>query len=379
MKHKLAYIVTEQGCLDPTTGAYQHISMGIRELNRYAEVVTFLSKSKAPSRAAVSAERGVPKVSGFRSSGIWGALRDMRDFLQNAREGWRVARQVRAAGCEAAYVRVQGLQPISIFLRCYGIKVFLEANGLQFESRKHCFKSWLSSLYRPFERYLYLKADHVFFVGSYGTYWKLPSNNWSEVENGIEPEMLQSREVPVCAGNPIKIVLLARLVAHHKGQVLADALKHLSREQLNHLELHLVGSGFDQLKLDLDQVVEVVDHGFVGREEIGALLRQMDIGVIPNGPPYSSQMKLLDYAAAGCLVVAPDVPHLVNFYQDRGVLFFEYGSAGSLSEALLAAVSKETHVSENAQRLQSHVADNYTWEAIFKRKFDQIHQCFCNQ
>jgi hypothetical protein len=33
VKMKLAYIVTEQGCMDPTTGAFQHISMGIRELS----------------------------------------------------------------------------------------------------------------------------------------------------------------------------------------------------------------------------------------------------------------------------------------------------------------------------------------------------------
>ena len=29
---KLAFVVTEAGCLDPTTGASQHIAMGMREL-----------------------------------------------------------------------------------------------------------------------------------------------------------------------------------------------------------------------------------------------------------------------------------------------------------------------------------------------------------
>ncbi len=71
--------------------------------------------------------------------------------------------------------------------------------------------------------------------------------------------------------------------------------------------------------------MNVVDHGFIGRSCVGDLLRSMDIGVIPNCPPYGSQMKLLDYAAAGCLVLAPDVPHLVNFYSDQGVCFFEAG------------------------------------------------------
>ena len=369
---KLAYIVTEQGCMDPTTGAFQHISMGIRELGKHTGLVQFLPSS--PSRGVPNppVQGQVSKVKGFRNTTIWGAIRDLRDLARNMRYGWRIAHKVKAAGCQAAYVRVQCLQPISIFLMLLGVKVFLEANGLQFQSRQSRFKSLFTCLYEPFERFIYTKADHVFFVGSYGQYWQLSSQNWTDVENGIECEMLQGRAHLPCADKPLKIVLLARLVDHHKGSLLVDAIKGTSLSVQNNIELHLVGSGFEQIKADLKLLVNVVDHGFVGRSCVGDLLRSMDIGVIPDCPPYGSQMKLLDYAAAGCLVLAPDVPHLVNFYSDRGVCFFEVGNASAMAVVISSIVSGRVDVEECAQMLQSHVREHYTWEAIFCSKWNEM-------
>jgi len=369
---KLAYIVTEQGCMDPTTGAFQHISMGIRELSNHAELVQFLPSLPSRVKPNPLGQGQLSKATGFRNTTIWGSFRDLRDLARNMRYGWRIARQVKVSGCQAAYVRVQCLQPISIFLMLLGVKVFLEANGLQFQSRQSRFKSLFTRLYEPFERFLYTKADHVFFVGSYGQYWKLPSNNWTEVENGIERKMLQGRAQPPCVDKPFKIVLLARLVAHHKGSLLVDAIKEASLSVQNSIELHLIGSGFDQIKSDLEDVVKVVDHGFVGRDEIGDLLRSMDIGVIPDCPPYGSQMKLLDYAAAGCVVLAPDVPHLVNFYTDQGVCFFEGGDARALAVVISSIVSERVDVEDQARLLQLHVAAHYTWEAIFRSKWNKM-------
>jgi len=248
----------------------------------------------------------------------------------------------------------------------------LEANGLQHVSRKARFRSWLSWLYRPFERHVYRAADHVFFVGSYGQYWQLGRGNWTEVENGVELEMFDRRDTKIGTARPFRLVLLARLVAHHNGDLLSDAISKLAPPLRDQIELHLVGSGFEALKAQLDPQVRVKDHGFVSRENIGPLLRRMDCGVIPDCPPYGSQMKLLDYAASGCVVLAPDVFHLKNFYPDKGVVFFDRGDAASLSERIGALVSGEPGFDRMARVLQSHVLENYTWGAIFERKWSII-------
>ena len=241
--------------MDPTTGAYQHISMGLRELGKYAELVEFVPAPPSRTRSVTPVSSSDKKEAGLRASGAWGALRDLRDFVRNCRSGWRIAKAVKRSGCEAAYVRVEYLQPVSLFLRRMGINVFLEANGLQFESRKRRFKSWLSCLYEPFERYIYSKAEHVFFVGSYGDYWKLPDTNWTNVKNGIEPELFSIDLPPKPQTPPLKLCLLARLVGHHQVDVLIDANKSLDPQIAKQVELHLIGSGFEVLIAECEDAV----------------------------------------------------------------------------------------------------------------------------
>lgn len=367
---KLAYVVTESGCMDPTTGANQHIAMGMRELGKHAEVTPFVPPvPKSTGSGAVPASSASGWRARLKTSGAWGAMRDMRDVARMAKQGWRLAREIEAAGCEVAYVRVQALHPVSLFLRWRGIKVVLEANGLQHVSRKARSRSWLAWAYRPFERHVYRVADHVFFVGSYGQYWQLESDNWSEVENGVEPALFVRRETRIGGSRPFRMVLVARLVAHHKGSILSEAFARLAPSLRDQFELHLVGVGFDALKAELASLVRVEDHGFVSREAIGPLLQRMDCGVIPDCPPYGSQMKLLDYAASGCLVLAPNVFHLENFYSGKGVLFFDRGDAASLAERIGSLVGGDRDVDGMARALQDHVRERFTWGAIFDRKW----------
>ena len=66
----------------------------------------------------------------------------------------------------------------------------------------------------------------------------------------------------------------------------------------------------DNLRNKISPGIKTINHGFVKSKDIGNLLTKMDIGLIPGGPLYNSQMKFLDYAAAGCLVIAADIIHL---------------------------------------------------------------------
>jgi glycosyltransferase involved in cell wall biosynthesis len=167
-------------------------------------------------------------------------------------------------------------------------------------------------------------------------------------------------------------VFVARLVDHHKGRLLPEAIARLAPSVRDHIEVHLVGTGFDRLKQELQPWCRVEDHGFVSRKAIGALLQRMDCGVITNCPAYGSQMKLLDYAASGCLVLAPDVVHLKNFFLNRGVLFFTQNDSGSLAERLTALVQGSVPADQMARTLQHHVRKTYTWDAIFERKWATI-------
>ena len=86
----------------------------------------------------------------------------------------------------------------------------------------------------------------------------------------------------------------------------------------------------------------------------------MDCGLITDCPPYTSQMKLLDYAASGCLVLAPYVVHLENLYLGKGVLFFTRRESTSLADKLKALILGDIAANEMAQTLQKHVLDKHT-------------------
>ena len=252
-------------------------------------------------------------------------------------------------------------------------RFFLKANGLQFENRQQYFHtSWLSWLYRPFERLIYKKADHVFFVGSYAKYWKLNSNNWSEVENGIEIELFPSRELPPCSKLPIKLAFLAKLTAHHQADLLEKAINNIPQEFHKNFELHLIGSGLDNLRNKISPGIKTINHGFVKRKDIGNLLTKMDIGLIPGGPSYNSQMKLMDYAAAGCLVIAANIIHLNNFYKNHGISFFKSGSAISLTDTLISILTDKKNIKKNANKLHIYVKNRFQWSQIFNNKAERI-------
>lgn len=360
---KLAYVVTEKGCMDPTTGAYQHISVGIRELSKYFDLVSFLPETPKAAPLRKGTKAGIAK-----RGKVYGALRDLRDFWRLTRDAWSVAKRVKQAGCSMAYVRVQSLSPVSALLKLRGVKTFLEANGLQFESRKRRFESLLSFVYEPYERWIYRHATYVFFVGSYGDYWQLDPENWCNVENGIEDSAFKRELSPKASVPPLRVCLVARLVGHHRIDVLVEALARINPAYRKCMELHLIGSGFDAVIDDLAECAHTVDHGHVARADLPELLQSMHLGLITGGPQYSSHMKLFDYAANGCLVVAPRTYHLERCFGGHGICFFDPEDSASLAKALQSQFADGQDRFKRCQTLRSLVYRKYTWTRIFEQK-----------
>ena len=102
---------------------------------------------------------------------------------------------------------------------------------------------------------------------------------------------------------------------HH----LADLM--LATAQHSDLEWLLIGDGRDRKWLE-DKVRGRVKAVFLGRqpgERVGELLGLIDIAVAPytrtSSPFYGCPLKVLEYAAAGCAVIASDqgdIPHLLG-------------------------------------------------------------------
>ncbi len=85
----------------------------------------------------------------------------------------------------------------------------------------------------------------------------------------------------------------------------------------NDLPLNLVIAGDGPALPDLRALAAArgIDHrvrfaGLVDREQIPALLADIDIALQPASVAYASPLKLFEYMAAGCAIIAPDQPNI---------------------------------------------------------------------
>lgn len=367
---KGGYVVTEEGCLTPGSGAFQHIRVGQEELGKHFSIKLLAPKIETKSEKSPGDGVGLTKVTKVDFSLFRGILRDILHLGRQTRRAFSTWHEIRKQDFDFIYYRACFLGPLPFLCRISRIPCFIEANGLQFESRKKYYHSPLESLNRLFERLTYRSASHVFFVGRYGDYWNLPGTNWSNVENGVEGEFLDHfKVVKPPSYYPVRLVFLGSLMQHHRPDILINAIKQFSRR--HRIEVHLIGSKLGTLETELREECLVVRHGFLDRKELANVLKNMDIGLIPGAPEYQSQMKLFDYGAARLAVIAPDTHHLTSWHGDV-LSFFPKGDASVMAEKLEELTIDFRLRAFLGNSLHDRIRERFTWERIFELKVNII-------
>ena len=107
--------------------------------------------------------------------------------------------------------------------------------------------------------------------------------------------------------------------------------------------------------------------------EVMARLAAACIAVLPNRPDpdsaFTSPIKLFEYMASGCAVVAADLPSIREILGPDEAAWFVAGDANSLAQALLALAADPARAQAmgNALRAKSAL---YTWQARAERLRD---------
>ena len=361
------YVVTEDACLRQGSGAYQHISIGFTELSKHFLMTSAFPKPDAVGSNSSSKKRAPSR--GLKMNKSLGVLRDLKYFAKNSWRAIFVAYSIKREKPDFVYFRAHFLDPLPLLLKLLDVPFFIEANGLQFDARKKYYLSLMTPLNRWFEKMVYKSANYVFFVGSYGDYWQLETSNWCNVENGIESTLLDmDRTLEPASSGVIELAFVGRLMGHHNPKLLSSAIIQLSSISNLQYHLHLFGAGFEQLTSELGGHIELMEHGFLGREELHECLKGVDIGLISDGPLFSSQMKLFDYGAAKCVVIAASLPNLRNWFTPEEIVFFAEGSAKDLASSIDQVASQLPEYSGNAESLYSRIRRDFTWEGVFERK-----------
>lgn len=216
-----------------------------------------------------------------------------------------------------------------------GVPLLLEVNAPLFDERRRYGGIALPRLARWSERYVWRNADHVFTVTrvlagrirSEG----VPGGRITVTPNGIDPQ--QFAKLPSREEAKRRLGLEGRLVLGFTGFVREwhglEAILDLMAEHPG-LKLHLLLVGDGPVRSSLEERARtlglsdcVTFTGVVERELVPAHVMAFDVALQPAVVPYASPLKLFEYLASGCAIVAPDSENIreILTHESNALLF----------------------------------------------------------
>ncbi len=113
--------------------------------------------------------------------------------------------------------------------------------------------------------------------------------------------------------------------------------------------------------LGLSQSLHVT--GVVPPEQVPDMVGRFDIALQPKATPYASPLKIFDYMAAGCAIVAPDQPNIREVLQHgQTALLFDPASSGAMWQSVRELV-EDTALRQRlgAAARAALIRQNRTW------------------
>jgi len=147
------------------------------------------------------------------------------------------------------------------------------------------------------------------------------------------------------------------------------------------MEFHVVGDGDDMAdcrelsrSLGVDSKVHI--RGKVPVEGLAPILRNMDLGIIPNRRNTATELmlpvKMLECVALGIPVVAPRLKTITHYFTEDKVFFFEPDDIDSMAQAILAASSNEEERARRALAAKGFL-EKHGWET-HKTEFIEMYK-----
>ena len=306
-----------------------------------------------------------------------GALYEVLEFLYSIAALWRLARAAWAFKPDAIYERYNlHLHAGRFVARAMGVKLLLEVNAPLTEERAAYGGLKLKDFAAWSDRLIWRGADYVLPVtdalADYVRKAGVPEERIVVIPNGVDLAMYPGRVEHEAA--KARLGLDGKVVLGFVGFVrdwhgLPQIIDFVAQRRDLPLYLLIVGDGLDRARLEA-RIAElgIGDRaritGFVPRTEVPVYIAAFDVALQPAVTAWASPLKLFEYLAAGCAVIAPDARNIREVLtHQRDALLFDPADAGQLVESLRRLCDEpelRERLGEQGRRLV--IERPFTWE-----------------
>jgi glycosyltransferase involved in cell wall biosynthesis len=228
------------------------------------------------------------------------------------------------------------------------LPMLLEVNAPLLEERQQYGGVSSVTLANWSQNYVWRSADYLLPVtevlAGYLRRSGVPDSRIVVIPNGVDLERFQRATDRAEAKR--RLGLEGRLVLGFTGFVrewhgLESVIDLIARDEARvRPHLLLVGDGPARKALEeharrLGVEGSITITGVIPREQIANYIAAFDIALQPSVVPYASPLKLFEYMALGCAIVAPSMPNLREILlDDENALLFDPKVSGSFSRAV---------------------------------------------
>ena len=294
----------------------------------------------------------------------------------------RLVRLVKQHKPDCMYERYNLFLPSGVWLRRrFKLPMLLEVNAPLYDERKKYDGIALDRLARWTEQYAWRGADYVLPVtqvlAGYIFRANVPESKVVVIPNGINSEkfsrVLDTEKAKAALGLEGRLVLgfVGFMREWHGLERVIDLLAHKDDMQRH---LLLVGDGPVRDKLvTLARSLGISDRvtitGVIARDQVMNYIAAFDVALQPEVVEYASPLKLFEYLALGCAIVAPDTPNILEILNDGdNARLFRRGDVAAFAAAVERVCRDpglRAHLSEGAAKTIAQ--RGLTWDTNARR------------
>jgi glycosyltransferase involved in cell wall biosynthesis len=212
-------------------------------------------------------------------------------------------------------------------------------------------------------------ADHVRKCG-------VPDSQIAIIPNGIDTKTYQTPLSGAQARANLKLegqVVLGFVGFVRDWHGMSYIIDYVASRKDKKVTILIVGDGLDRAKLeqqakDLGISDQLKITGFVPRTAVPDLVASFDIALQPAVTPWASPLKLFEYMAQGCAIIAPNTPNIEEVLTDGvDALLFPVGNQVHLVAAIERLCSDDALRRDLGHKARELVFNHpYTWEGNAK-------------